>query len=105
MISPTEITLQPHQRSAFINITVIDNEYAEGDNPYSTISADSPFGSGTFPITIRENDREYYFGSQQKIATIVIAKYGSRVEQWKVTLLGIHTKLRTFAMAIALASS
>ena len=59
MISPTRITLQPNQRSAFINITVIDNQYAEGDNSFSTIGAASQFGSRDFPIIIKENDREY----------------------------------------------
>ena len=58
MISPTTITLQPNERSAFVNVTVIDNENAEGDNSFSTIGASSQFGSMDFPITIRENDRE-----------------------------------------------
>ena len=58
MISPITITLQPSQRSAFVNVTVIDNQDAEGDYSFSTIGASSQFGSSNFPITIREDDRE-----------------------------------------------
>ena len=58
-ISPSEVTLQANETSALISITVMDDQLAIGDSTFF-ISATSQFGGGTFPITIRENDRKCY---------------------------------------------
>ena len=60
VFSPATVTLQPNETSTIVSISVIDNQIAQDDNNSFKVSAESQFGSESIPITIRDNDREYY---------------------------------------------